>query len=177
MLEVNIDTKRFDQSAGVGSEVLRNLHFKCATDSFTSIVGPSGCGKTTTLRCILGLDSNFDGSVSSHNDIESTIGVSAVFQEPRLLPWRTVEQNVRLVLVDPDEDKLDALFEELGLTDHRTFYPTQLSLGLARRASLARAFALEPSILVLDEPFVSLTSQAVGKSVVRPLLHCVDGYA
>ncbi len=168
MLEVNIDTKRFDQSAGVGSEVLRNLHFKCATDSFTSIVGPSGCGKTTTLRCILGLDSNFDGSVSSHNDIESTIGVSAVFQEPRLLPWRTVEQNVRLVLVDPDEDKLDALFEELGLTDHRTFYPTQLSLGLARRASLARAFALEPSILVLDEPFVSLDEKTAGR--LRKLL-------
>lgn len=168
MLEVDIDTKRFDQSAGVGPEVLHNLHFSCATDSFTSIVGPSGCGKTTTLRCILGLDSNFDGSVSSHGNIESTNGMSAVFQEPRLLPWRTVEQNVRLVLKDPDEDKLDALFEELGLTDHRMFYPTQLSLGLARRASLARAFAVEPSILVLDEPFVSLDERTAGR--LRKLL-------
>jgi len=168
MLEVNIDAKRFDQNAGDGLEVLRNLHFKCATDSFTSIVGPSGCGKTTTLRCILGLDSNFDGSVSSHNNSESTIGMSAVFQEPRLLPWRTVEQNVRLVLKDPDEAKLDALFEELGLRDHRKFYPTQLSLGLARRVSLARAFALEPSILVLDEPFVSLDEKTAGR--LRKLL-------
>ena len=168
MLDVNIDSKRFDGGAGVGLEVLNKLHFKCATDSFTSIVGPSGCGKTTTLRCILGLDSNFDGTVSSNSVDEGAGRMSAVFQEPRLLPWRTVEQNVRLVLKDPDENKLDELFEELGLTEHREFYPTQLSLGLARRAGLARAFALEPSILVLDEPFVSLDEKTAGR--LRKLL-------
>jgi len=168
MLEVNIDTKRFEESAGISLEVLRNLHFKCATNSFTSIVGPSGCGKTTTLRCILGLDKEFDGSVSTYSNTDSMDTISAVFQEPRLLPWRTVEQNVRLALNNPDEDRLDELFEELGLTDHREFYPTQLSLGLARRAGLARAFALEPSILVLDEPFVSLDEKTAGR--LRKLL-------
>ena len=168
MLEVNIDSKRFDGSAGGGIEVLNSLHFKCATDSFTSIVGPSGCGKTTTLRCILGLDSKFDGTVSSHSNPAGTGRMSAVFQEPRLLLWRTVEQNVRLVLKDPDQDQLDELFEELGLSDHREFYPGQLSLGLARRAGLARAFALKPSILVLDEPFVSLDEKTAGR--LRKLL-------
>ena len=106
--------------------------------------------------------------MSSSSVDEGAGRMSAVFQEPRLLPWRTVEQNVRLVLKDPDENKLDELFEELGLTEHREFYPTQLSLGLARRAGLARAFALEPSILVLDEPFVSLDEKTAGR--LRKLL-------
>ena len=83
--------------------------------------------------------------------------MAAVFQEPRLLPWRSVEDNVRLALPDARRDApLDALFDALGLGAHRRFFPAELSLGLARRAALARAFALEPALLVLDEPFVSL---------------------
>ena len=83
--------------------------------------------------------------------------LAAVFQEPRLLPWRTVEQNVRLALPASRRDApLDELFAALGLAELRAFYPAELSLGLARRAALARAFALEPSLIVLDEPFVSL---------------------
>jgi len=74
-----------------------------------------------------------------------------------LLPWRTVEQNIRLALPASREAiNLDALLDELGLLALRDFYPSELSLGLARRASLARAFALEPELLILDEPFVSL---------------------
>jgi len=168
MLEVNIDSKHFDIRADDGLEVLRNLHFNCATDSFTSIVGPSGCGKTTTLKCILGLDNDYTGSVTANGKTDGSRKMSAVFQEPRLLPWRTVEQNVRLALKQPDDNKLDTLFEELGLTEHRNFYPTALSLGLARRAGLARALALEPSILVLDEPFVSLDDETAGR--LRKLL-------
>src|SRR3546814_2039117 len=87
--------------------------------------------------------------------------MAAVFQEPRLLPWRTVEQNVRLALPQqqppaaaaPD---LDRLFAVLGLADLRARYPAELSLGLARRVALARAFAVMPDLLLLDEPFVSL---------------------
>lgn len=155
MLSVDIKSKRFEASDGALLNVLSDLEFVCADQSFTCIVGPSGCGKTTTLRCILGLDSDFDGKVSVYDD-SGNEKVSAVFQEPRLLPWRTVEQNVRLALNEVDENSLDELFEELGLTGHRGFYPTELSLGLARRASLARAFAVNPSVLILDEPFVSL---------------------
>ncbi|WP_245525206.1 ATP-binding cassette domain-containing protein, partial [Mesorhizobium sp. M8A.F.Ca.ET.165.01.1.1] len=80
-----------------------------------------------------------------------------MFQEPTLLPWRTVEQNVRLALPkDLRTKNLDGLFASLGLTGMRSLYPAELSLGLARRAALARAFATEPAVLFLDEPFVSL---------------------
>src|SRR5262245_64705976 len=79
-----------------------------------------------------------------------------VFQEPRLLPRRTVEQNVRLAAPAVTDATLAALFDTLGLAAHRDHYPGELSLGLARRVALARAFAVEPDLLLLDEPFVSL---------------------
>ncbi len=79
-----------------------------------------------------------------------------VFQEPRLLPWRTVEQNVRLGAPEATDADLDALFDALGLAAHRRHFPGELSLGQARRVALARAFAVKPDLLVLDEPFVSL---------------------
>jgi len=79
-----------------------------------------------------------------------------VFQEPRLLHWRTVEQNVRLVAPAATDDRLAELFHMLGLWEHRTHYPGELSVGLARRVALARALAIEPDLLVLDEPFASL---------------------
>ena len=82
--------------------------------------------------------------------------IGFVFQEPRLLPWRSVEENVRLVAPLADEAKLSALFEILELNAHRNHFPGELSLGLARRVALARAFAVEPAFLILDEPLASL---------------------
>ena len=79
-----------------------------------------------------------------------------VFQEPRLLPWRSVEENVRLVAPHADEAKLSELFTILELTEHRSHFPGELSLGLARRVALARAFAIDPDFLILDEPLASL---------------------
>jgi NitT/TauT family transport system ATP-binding protein len=79
------------------------------------------------------------------------------------LPWRTVEQNVRLAAPQASDTALDALFATLELSKHRRHYPSELSLGLARRVSLARAFAVEPELLVLDEPFVSLDDALVAK--------------
>jgi len=145
----------FRSADGAESEVLRDLRFALASGSFTCLIGPSGCGKTTTLRIILGLDGDFDGTVTL---APPDLRVAAVFQEPRLLPWRTVEQNVRLALPPEHEEgpDLDALFAVLGLSDLRQRYPGELSLGLARRVALARAFAVMPDLLLLDEPFVSL---------------------
>lgn len=157
-LDVRIDSKVFRSADGAASEVLHGLDFALAPGSFTCLIGPSGCGKTTTLRIILGLDRDFDGAIAAS---PASPRLAAVFQEPRLLPWRTVEQNVRLALPPEDEipegtPPLEELFAVLGLEGLRERYPSELSLGLERRVALARAFAVMPDVLLLDEPFVSL---------------------
>ena len=132
--------------------MLGELAFSLGNGEVAALVGPSGCGKTTLLRIIAGLDNDFEGSVAL--PAHGMLGM--VFQEPRLLPWRTVEQNVRLAAPQATDAALGTLFQALGLTAHRDHYPGELSLGLARRVALARAFAVEPDLLLLDEPFVSL---------------------
>lgn len=153
VLAVNIKNRIFKLARNETLHAVGNLKFELPANSFTCIVGPSGCGKTTMLRMILGLDTHYEGTITlPQSDL-----VAAVFQEPRLLPWRTVEQNIRLVLpAQRGGESLDELFAAFGLSELRDFFPGQLSLGLARRAALARAFVLEPELLILDEPFVSL---------------------
>jgi NitT/TauT family transport system ATP-binding protein len=151
-LEVAIQQKSYRAASGAMLHVLADLSFSLGNGEVAALVGPSGCGKTTLLRIIAGLDDNFAGTVRL--PARGTIGM--VFQEPRLLPWRTVQQNVALAAPQASNAKLDALFASLGLTAHRGHYPGELSLGLARRVALARAFAVEPDLLLLDEPFVSL---------------------
>jgi len=151
-LEVRIAHKTFTAASGGRLDVLRDVSFSLGRSEVGALVGPSGCGKTTMLRIIAGLDGDFDGTVRR----PSSGKLGMVFQEPRLLPWRTVEDNVRLVAPDIADASLTALFEVLELEAHRSHYPGELSLGLARRVALARALALEPDLLLLDEPFVSL---------------------
>jgi NitT/TauT family transport system ATP-binding protein len=157
-LRVDIAEKIFRSAQGVSVTALKDLSFEVRQGEFACLLGPSGCGKTTTLRILLGLDKQFSGSFRLPEGGSNRI--AAVFQEPTLLPWRTLEQNVRLALPKSLRTKnLDDLFETLGLAGMRSLYPAELSLGLARRAALARAFATEPAVLFLDEPFVSLDEQ------------------
>ena len=151
LLEVSIARKAYQAASGERLDVIHQVAFTLRHGEMAAIVGPSGCGKTTMLRIIAGLDADYAGKVVRP---PGTLGM--VFQEPRLLPWRTVDQNVRLVAPDVDDAKLTALFAALELTAHRAHFPGELSLGLARRVALARAFAVEPNLLILDEPFASL---------------------
>jgi NitT/TauT family transport system ATP-binding protein len=152
-LELRIDAKVFLSADGTPVEVIRGVKLRLEAGSFGALMGPSGCGKTTILKIAAGLDADFRGERRTPGS--GRLGM--VFQEPRLLPWRTVEQNIRLALPARDAaTDLTELVEILGLGAHLTRYPGELSLGLARRAAIARAFAVRPDFLLLDEPFVSL---------------------
>lgn len=151
-LDVDIARKAFTNAAGERQDVLVDLHFVLGAGEVGVFVGPSGCGKSTLLNILAGLDHDYEGRVA--RSAGARIGM--VFQEPRLLPWRSVEENVRLAAPRADEAKLSSLFAVLELDAHRSHFPGELSLGLARRVALARAFAVDPDFLILDEPLASL---------------------
>jgi len=151
-LEVDITSKTYQNAAGGRHDVLAGIRFVLSPGEVGVFVGPSGCGKSTMLRILAGLDHDYQGRVS--RPANARIGM--VFQEPRLLPWRSVEDNIRLAAPQADDATLSALFTVLELNAHRSHFPGELSLGLARRVALARAVAVEPDFLVLDEPLASL---------------------
>jgi ABC-type nitrate/sulfonate/bicarbonate transport system ATPase subunit len=136
-------------------EVLKDIDLSVSAGSFVAITGPSGCGKTTLLNIVAGLDRDFGGSVAF---AAAEPHLAYVFQTPRLLPWRTVFENVALALPpgDPKLARIQELLERVGLGDVAAAHPERLSLGMRRRAALARAFILDPDFLLMDEPFVSL---------------------
>jgi ABC-type nitrate/sulfonate/bicarbonate transport system ATPase subunit len=151
-LEVDIKAKTFESAAGERHDVLAGVKFSLGAGEVGVFVGPSGCGKSTMLRILTGLDHDYQGHVSRPADAR----IGMVFQEPRLLPWRSVEENVRLAAPLADDAKLSTLFTILELNAHLSHFPGELSLGLARRVALARAFAVDPDFLILDEPLASL---------------------
>jgi NitT/TauT family transport system ATP-binding protein len=145
-----------------------DLNLNVAEGEFVCLVGPSGCGKTSLLDLLAGLDPHYEGHIAFARPPAST-RIGYVFQEPRLLPWRTVAENIRLALppgIDPVE--VEQLFAQVGLTDIQNLYPPQLSLGMSRRVALVRAFAIQPDVLLMDEPLVSLDPPTARK--IRQLL-------
>jgi ABC-type nitrate/sulfonate/bicarbonate transport system ATPase subunit len=153
VLRLHIESKSFHTDRDT-LPVLGRIELTLAAREIVAVVGPSGCGKTTLLRIAGGLDSDFVGERQWFGSGPPRIG--QVFQEPRLLPWRTVRQNILLAQHDAKPAVADELLESLDLAAFRDAYPGRLSLGMARRVAIARAFAIEPELVLLDEPFVSL---------------------
>jgi NitT/TauT family transport system ATP-binding protein len=156
-LSLELRAKRFPAiGAAPAKLVLENVRLVVEPGQRLAIIGPSGCGKTTLLNIVAGLDRSFEGELVRDRGAR----LAYVFQEPRLLPWRSVADNLRLVLNASDaadtEARVEAILAEVGLADAAGVYASRLSLGMARRAALARAFVVRPGLLLLDEPFVSL---------------------
>jgi NitT/TauT family transport system ATP-binding protein len=144
LVRLDLETMQFD-----GVPVLGALSLEVRAGETLAITGPSGIGKSTLLRILAGLERSYRGTLHMPRR------VSMVFQEPTLLPWRTALDNVRLA-TGVSRSESEAALEEVGLADKAAQYPSQMSLGQQRRLSLARAFASQPDVLLMDEPFVSL---------------------
>ena len=149
-------------------QAIANLHLEVSENEFVCLVGPSGCGKTTLLNIVSGLDEDFHGRIEL-GEHHKTPRIGYVFQNPRLLPWHTVRENIELASERPlPEGLLISLLEAMQLTTVQNAYPEHLSLGMSRRVAIIRAFAVDPDILLMDEPFVSLDAPTARQ--VRDLL-------
>lgn len=147
--------------------VLNDINFSMTERTFLSIIGPSGCGKSTLLRLIAGLERPDSGDVLVRNEFVGgpSLDRGVVFQAPNLLPWRTASRNVELGLeslgIRRSERRTRAgeLLELVGIGDFGHFYPWQLSGGMQQRVGLARALAIDPVLLLMDEPFAAVDAQ------------------
>lgn len=150
--------KSFGRSDRAGQRhVLRNFDLEIGEGELVSLVGPSGVGKTTLLHIAAGLNQPDHGRfVTKSLGLQARIGM--VFQQPRLLEWRTVQQNVDLIAAAAGRttDGTMRLLEQVGLGDYASAFPGTLSGGQRQRVAIARAFAIDPEILLLDEPFSAL---------------------
>ena len=157
------------------------MGFEIPVGQFVSIVGPSGCGKSTLLRLVAGLVAPTRGTLEVAGEPPAVARrdrarLSFVFQDATLLPWRSVRANVRLPLelsrsrAGDDEARVDEALALVGLSDFAGRYPSELSGGMRMRVSLARALAIEPELLLLDEPFGALddiTRQALNEELMN----------
>lgn len=147
--------------------VLKDLDLEIEPGSFVSFLGPSGAGKSTLLRIVAGLEEPGAGTVGLHGAGPRPPMVRMMFQEDRMLPWRTVEDNV-LLGVKGRRDEARALLEAVGLADRGDAWPAELSGGQRQRVALARALLHHPELLLLDEPFGAL--DAITRIAMQQLL-------
>jgi ABC-type nitrate/sulfonate/bicarbonate transport system ATPase subunit len=186
VLEVEVVQKCYADRGGRRHVALQDLRLTAAAGEFVCLVGPSGCGKSTLLNIIDGLDTAVDARVRFAGTASAALagtaspgpagtasgdlpgGIGFMFQEARLMPWLTVLQNVCLVLDgkvarDEAERRARELLAAMELGDVLDAYPGTLSGGMQRRVALARAFAIEPQLLLMDEPFVSLDAPTAAR--------------
>lgn len=170
-LSINVRRKTYPN----GCCAIENLSFAAQPGEFIAVMGPSGAGKTTLLNLVAGLDCSLDGDIAfrSGMDKQACPKTGFMFQEPRLMPWLTVRQNLELVLTQRTHIQHGTALQELlalvGLSDCGALFPGQMSGGMQRRVALLRAFIVEPDLLLMDEPFQSLDAPTAKQ--LRSLLH------
>lgn len=158
-IEVRDLTKRFGDLM-----VLDNINFNVAEGEFLAIVGPTGCGKTTFLNCLSKLTPTTDGNIFIDGEVADPRqhNISFVFQEPTCLPWRTVRENVAYGMEikrfpkEKVKERVDYMLDLVGLTSTHNLYPNQVSASMVQRITVARAFAVDPDLLLMDEPYGQL---------------------
>lgn len=165
ILEIKNLTKTYDNHSENEKTVIRDFNLSVKKNEFISILGPSGCGKTTLLRCIAGFE-DFEGEVLVNGKKTTTPGTDRimVFQDfNQLFPWMTVEKNIQYALKlqgIKDKQKLKEMsqsaLEKVKLSGCEKYFPYQLSGGMKQRVAIAKALALNPSIILMDEPFAAL---------------------
>ncbi|MFP4662728.1 MAG: ABC transporter ATP-binding protein [Halanaerobiales bacterium] len=157
LLSISNLSKNFEPQKGSRLKVLENVSLDLRIGEVTALVGPSGCGKTTLLNIIAGLIAPDRGQIKQEKDLN----LAYIFQETRLLPWRTVESNISFVQENylPDNEAAEIrerLLHFSGLYDMKESYPAQLSGGMKQRLEVIRALSIRPDLLLMDEPFKSL---------------------
>jgi NitT/TauT family transport system ATP-binding protein len=159
-------TKSYDLGTGASLAALLSISIDIQDKQFVSLIGPSGCGKSTLLAIIAGLlePTSGDVNIAGRPPVAARAAhqLGMVFQQPVLLPWRTVRANCRLlpevarIAGNEVEARIEELLELVGLADFADRYPNQLSGGMRQRAAIARALCLDPLLLLMDEPFAAL---------------------
>jgi NitT/TauT family transport system ATP-binding protein len=158
-------SKKFPSPSGFGEfTVIESLSLQISRGSFASIVGPSGCGKSTLLNIIAGIEAHDSGEVriATQDDASTNARIGYVFQSPRLLNWLTVEDNIKFALEAQNigraswGERVRKYLDMVGLAGQERNFPLKLSGGMQQRVAIARALAIEPDILLMDEPFSHL---------------------
>ena len=156
------DASKFYQTRSGAVHALDAVSLDVREGEFLCILGPSGCGKTTLLWSMAGLHSLSSGSISLGNELITSPhpAIAMIFQDANLLPWRNLAKNIELPFElkrrPPDRERIDKLLDRVGLTGFENKFPRELSGGMQQRASIVRSLSVDPSVLLMDEPFGAL---------------------